>query len=133
MRTTTVITVKIEPYIYDMILRGQKRFEVCSESFHGADFICYVNPETDNEFPLPGLPYTDESIYYLGPEQRFDRDSDEFVQRLAGISKGEFYKLFPRPSVVAFTGQINNLYAAPIGERITNTAEIFQEESLWKR
>ncbi|KAE8130231.1 MULTISPECIES: hypothetical protein [Bifidobacterium] len=131
MKTTTIITAKIKPYIYDMIVHGQKQFEVRNESFCDAAFIRYVEPESGREFPDPVCPCTRRSsIYRLGPEYDFDRSSDGFVQALSGLSEAAFAEMFPNPGhfFAAYTGSINTLYAAPIGARISTLPQIFEEE-----
>ncbi|MCI1212083.1 MAG: hypothetical protein LKF93_09625 [Bifidobacterium tibiigranuli] len=130
MKTTTIITAKIRPDIYDMVLRGQKRFEVRSESFCDAHFIRYVDPEDGREFPDPVCPSRRSSIYRLGPEYDFDRSSDGFVQALSGLSEAAFAEMFPNPGhfFAAYTGSINTLYASPIGARISTLPQIFEEE-----
>jgi hypothetical protein len=42
MRTTTIITAKIRPDIYELIRAGEKQFEVRTESFQKADYIRYT-------------------------------------------------------------------------------------------
>jgi hypothetical protein len=129
MKPVTVITAKIRPDIYDMIVRGRKRFEVRSESFRDADFIRYVDPESGLEFPNPEFQAARASIYRLGPEHDFDRSCDDFVQSLAALSAAEFHELFPLPLLsIMDTGRMSTLYAAPIGERISTLPQIFQEE-----
>jgi hypothetical protein len=46
MKTTTIITAKIKPDIYKLILTGKKIFEVRSEKFGNAHYIRYVSSET---------------------------------------------------------------------------------------
>jgi hypothetical protein len=104
MRTVTIITTKIQPDIYDMVLRGQKRFEVRNESFHDADYIRYISSTTGREL----------GIYQLGPEKLFDGQDPadrDFCQSCAAISPKTFNKLFPR---LAFHD--TDLHVAPIGD-----------------
>jgi hypothetical protein len=105
MRTVTIITAKIQPDIYDMIVRGQKRFEVRNESFHNADYIRYIDATTGHEL----------GIYQLGTEMCFDGHdaaARAFCCACAAISPKTFNELFPR-----FVFHDTDLHVVPIGER----------------
>ncbi|MCI1831529.1 MAG: hypothetical protein LKI88_00725 [Bifidobacterium sp.] len=119
MKITKIVTAKIERDVYSRIDAGQKHYEVRSESFDGASIIRYV---ASDDLQLLG-------IRELGVEQEFERESDEFVLSLAGVSESDFYKLFPHPNQI-FSGLPSNiwrLYAARIGERVYDINEYISD------
>lgn len=112
MKTTTIITAKIYPEIYQRIVSGQKRYEVRAEPFDGANVIHYVDTGTGKTL----------GYWTLGVQHWFSRADDSFVFTLAGVSEKEFYKLFPITSLL-FTHAPQDLYVAPIGYEIYTLSE----------
>lgn len=108
MKTTTIITAKIEPDIYKMIDEGRKNYEVRDESFQNADVIRYVDNTNGKVL----------GMYWLGPESVFDYSPDQFMLSLFGIDDDRFHRLFPKTGI--------NLHTARICSR-TSLTDIFPE------
>lgn len=87
MKTTTIITAKIDSDIYKMIDEGQKLYEVRGESFQNANIIRYVD---DINGEVLGM-------YVIGPEDVFDRTHDQFIKKISGVNDRTFRDLFPKP------------------------------------
>lgn len=119
MRATTIITAKIEPSIYKLIEQGKKHYEVRDESFHQAKAIQYVDAETGKVL----------GMYWLGPEDDFDRTHDPFIQSLSGVDDRTFHRLFPKTEerFGILTKGVDRLHVAPIRSR-TSLNDIFPEE-----
>ena len=119
MRLTRIITAKIKPRIYELIVAGVKRFEVRDESFHHADYIRFLSADSGD---LLG-------VYELGAELRFDRtepDVNGFIRSLSGISAEKFDDMFPFSE--PFRGMkigARYLYVAGIGARIIDLNGVF--------
>lgn len=108
MNTVTIATARIEPGIYRLIEQGRKRYEVRDESFRQADAIRYVDAQTGKVL----------GVYWLGPEDDFDRTHDPITQNLSGVDGGTFRRLFPKTAA--------RLYIARIRSR-TSLVDIFPE------
>lgn len=104
----TIATARIEPGIYRLIEQGRKRYEVRDESFRQADAIRYVDAQTGKVL----------GVYWLGPEDDFDRTHDPITQNLSGVDGGTFRRLFPKTAA--------RLYIARIRSR-TSLVDIFPE------
>lgn len=87
MKTTTIITVKIDSDIYRKINEGQKPYAVRDKSFQNADVIRYVD-DTNGEVL---------GMYRLGPEDVFDRTNEQSIKKLLGVDDRTFRDLFPKP------------------------------------
>lgn len=108
MNTVTVVTARIEPGIYKLIEQGRKHYEVRDGSFQHAEAIRYVDAETGKVL----------GVYWLGPEDDFDRTHDPLVQNLSGVDGDTFHRLFPKMAA--------RLYIARIRSR-TSLVDIFPE------
>lgn len=113
MRSTTIITAKIRPNYYSLIVSGFKRFEVRSESFGQADAIRYID-SVDGTFL---------GIRRILGVTHLNRSQDDDAKRYAAIGEDDFYRLFPRPE----DGGPYELWAAKIGDDVT-LDQLFSEE-----
>lgn len=104
MRKTTIITAKMQSRFFDLVLAGTKRYEVRDEPFGDAQAIRYIDSEDGREL----------GIYRIEETLQLRRDEDDRLIDLAGISKDEFYELFPPVS----DGGPSKLWVARIGEPI---------------
>lgn len=119
MRAMTIITAKIRPNIYKLIEQGRKRYEIRDEGFHQADAIRYVDAETGKVL----------GVYWLGPEDDFDRTHDPLMQSLSGVDDRTFRRLFPKTEerFGILAKGVDRLYVAPIRSH-TSLDEIFPKE-----
>ena len=120
MKTMTIITAKIKPSIYKLIEQGRKLYEIRDEGFHQADAIRYVDAETGKVL----------GVYWLGPEDDFDRTHDPLMQSMAGVDDSTFCRLFPKTEErfgILIKG-VDRLHVAPIRSR-TSLDAIFPEEA----
>lgn len=112
MRTTRIVTAKIEPDIYKLILDGSKTHEVRDEPFD-ADIIRYVSSEDGS---LLG-------VHRLWNEERVPRlkHTEHALCELAGITYDKFIDLFH-----AGPERARNLYVADIGRRHDTVDELLK-------
>jgi hypothetical protein len=112
MKTTTIITAKIHPNIYELIRTGEKRYEVRDESFRQAHFIRYIDSRTGKQL----------GVFAIGMETAYGRGDDETLKLLAKVNDDTFDELFPPKAVV--------LYAAPIrSRRFASIDQAIEEQS----
>lgn len=104
MKTTTIATAKIKSDRFELIKNGIKHYEVQDESFHGATAIRYVDSETGKVL----------GVYWLGPEDVFDRTHDQLLQTMTVLNSTIFYKLFPKDEGRFGISTVDHLYVAPI-------------------
>lgn len=115
MKLTSIITAKIEPEIYKKILTWTKRFEVRDESFQNADFIRYVNANSENG--------AEEvfGIYRIKGEIFLPSNARSIAQEISAVDEETFDRLFPTEDYV--------FYVAELGEPITELSELFTDPS----
>lgn len=107
MGITTIVTMEIEPAVFELIESGVKQYELRSESFKVADAIRYVDSETGKVL----------GMFWLGPEDVISRVHDQVLMTIAAVDAETFYRLYPRDSSEPAGNQ--HLYVAPILERTT--------------
>ena len=93
MKITTIITSKIQPDIWKLIIEGKKRFELRTESFQNAGFIRYVSSED-------GTPL---SFHRIGRETTIPASNRDMLAALAGVDAAKVDELFPFPRAVSET------------------------------
>lgn len=85
MKRTTIITAKLKDGFFDLIRRGEKKYEVRDEPFGDARIIRYVSSTSGRQLGMFGL----------GDRSKAGRREDERLIKLAAIPESEFYELFP--------------------------------------
>lgn len=119
MKITTIITAKIQPDIWKLIIEGKKRFELRTESFQNADFIRYVSSED-------GTPL---SLHRIGRETTIPADNRDMLAALAGVDAAKVDELFPSRQLDegAEPGyRWCPVYAAPIGVRCDDGLDVMR-------
>lgn len=109
MRTTTIITAKIERSIFTLIDQGTKQFEVRNESFQDSNYIQYIDTATGCELGIYQLSRT----YSLIQTARIP--ARDFALAASGVDRKTFDRLFPPQTSYAY-------HIAAIGERTTLNA-----------
>lgn len=105
MKKTTLLTAHIKAAYFSLILEGKKHFEIRDTSPAGAEAIIFLD---------------DNSGSYLGAYRIVDilelrRSDDKKAVKLSGISRDQFYRLFPCES----KGGSSTLWAIRLGARTT--------------
>jgi hypothetical protein len=118
MKTTTIITAKIKPGIYQMIESGEKTLEVRDDKYQGADAIRYVS-SVDGRYLGT---YRIDDTTSLPMDRQIDR---EIARSAACVSKDTFDNLFTTDN---FPPECP-IEVALIGERIDDYQQLFEEES----
>lgn len=119
MKTTTIVTAKIQPDMWKLITEGVKRFELRTESFQNAGFIRYVSSED-------GTPL---SFHHIGKETTVPADNRDMLAALAGVDAAKVDELFPprQPDDGTEPGyRWCPVYVVPIGPRCDDGLDVMR-------
>lgn len=85
MRTTIIITAKIQDEFMELILEGRKKHEIREEPFNGAQAIRYVSSRDGREL----------GVYRIIDTFEIPRSRKESVIGISAIGEQRFHSLFP--------------------------------------
>lgn len=113
MKTTIIITAKIQDEIMELIREGRKRYEIRDEPFNDAQAIRYVSSRDGREL----------GMYRITDTFDIPRSQKDSVIEISAVGAPQFHRLFPNRN----DDDKQRLWIAHLGTK-TNVAELLKED-----